>query len=146
MLLHKCIYLYPSFSKMESNDMLRTINSDFSQKSFVMLYVNIFLQKCTYLYPYFAKMMWNDMLSTINSDSSQRSNVMQYVKNFLKNMYLFLSLIFSNCVKRHVEKDKLRFKPEIICNAFCMCRFFCKDVYIFTPIFLKWCQTTCWVR
>ena len=82
-------------------------------------------------------MLSNDMLSTINSDFSQRSIVMQYVKNFLKKMYVFLSLIFSNCVKRHVEKDKLRFKPESICNAFCMCRFFCKDVYIFTPIFLN---------
>ena len=124
-----------------------TINSDFSKRSFVMLYVKSFFAKMYINFNhYFSKMVWNDMWSTINSDFSQISNVMQNVKNFLNNMYLFLSLIFSNCVKRHVEKDKLRLKPGIICNACCMCRFSCKNVYIFTPIFLKWCQTTCWVR
>ena len=36
------------------------------------------------------------------------------------NIYLYLPLIFSNCVTRHVvEYDKLRFLPEIICNAVC---------------------------
>ena len=36
------------------------------------------------------------------------------------NIYLYLPLIFSNGVKRHVvEYDKLRFQPEIICNAVC---------------------------
>ena len=36
------------------------------------------------------------------------------------NIYLFLPLIFPNGVMRHVvEYDKLRFQPEIICNAVC---------------------------
>ena len=36
------------------------------------------------------------------------------------NIYLYLPLIFSNGVTRHVvEYDKLRFQPEIICNAVC---------------------------
>ena len=36
------------------------------------------------------------------------------------NIYLYLPLIFSNGVTRHVvEYDKLRFQPEIICNAIC---------------------------
>ena len=36
------------------------------------------------------------------------------------NIYLYLPLIFSNGVKRHVvEYDKLRFQPEMICNAVC---------------------------
>ena len=36
------------------------------------------------------------------------------------NIYLYLHLIFSNGVMRHVvECDKLRFQPEIICNAVC---------------------------
>ena len=36
------------------------------------------------------------------------------------NIYLYLPLIFSNGVTRHVvEYDKLRFLPEIICNAVC---------------------------
>ena len=36
------------------------------------------------------------------------------------NIYLYLPLIFSNGVMRHVvENDKLRFQPEIICNAVC---------------------------
>ena len=36
------------------------------------------------------------------------------------NINLYLPLIFSNGVMRHVvECDKLRFQPEIICNAVC---------------------------
>ena len=36
------------------------------------------------------------------------------------NISLYLHLIISNCVTRHVvEYDKLRFQPEIICNAVC---------------------------
>ena len=36
------------------------------------------------------------------------------------NIYLFLTQIFSNGVTRLVvEYDKLRFLPEIICNAVC---------------------------
>ena len=36
------------------------------------------------------------------------------------NIYLYLPLIFSIGVTRHVvEYDKLRFLPEIICNAVC---------------------------
>ena len=48
------IYIYPLLSQMVSNNMLLSmINSDFSQKSFVMLYVK---NVCIYLYiftPYF---------------------------------------------------------------------------------------------
>ena len=36
------------------------------------------------------------------------------------NVYLYLPLIFAIGEKRHVvEYDKLRFQPEIICNAVC---------------------------
>ena len=36
------------------------------------------------------------------------------------NIYLYLPLIFSNGVRRHVVVyDKFRFQPEIICNAVC---------------------------
>ena len=36
------------------------------------------------------------------------------------NIYLYLHLIFAIGEKRHVvEYDKLRFQPEIICNAVC---------------------------
>ena len=36
------------------------------------------------------------------------------------NISLYLPLILSNGVTRHVvEYDKLRFRPEIICNAVC---------------------------
>ena len=58
-------------------------------------------------------------------------------------MYIFLQLGSSNAVKRHVEYDKLRFQPEINCNAVCE-EFLKKYVFIFTPIFLKWCQATCY--
>ena len=38
----------------------------------------------------------------------------------LQISYLYLPLIFSNGVTRHVvEYDKLRFRPEIICNDIC---------------------------
>ena len=53
------------------------------------------------------------------------------------NIYLFLPLIFSNGVMRHVvEYDKLRFQPEIICNAvYDECLQI--SIYIYT-YFLKW--------
>ena len=36
------------------------------------------------------------------------------------NIYLYLPLIFSNGVSRHVvEYDELRFQREIICNVVC---------------------------
>ena len=36
------------------------------------------------------------------------------------NIYLYLPLICSNVVSKHVVgNDKLRFQPEIICNAVC---------------------------
>ena len=44
---------------------------------------------------------------------------MLYVKNVCIYLFIF-TLIFSNGVTRHVvEYDKLRFQPEIICNAVC---------------------------
>ena len=50
------IYIYPLFSQLVKTDMLFSmINSDFSQKSFVMLYVK---NVCKYLFifaPYFLK-------------------------------------------------------------------------------------------
>ena len=78
------IYIYPLFSQMVSHDMLLSmINSDFSLKSFVMLYVK---NVCKYLFiftPYFLKLVSHDMLlSMINSDFSQKSFV--NVKNFAK--------------------------------------------------------------
>ena len=52
-------YIYPLFYQMVSHDMLLSmINSDFSQKSFAMLYVN---NVCKYLYiflPYFLKLCY----------------------------------------------------------------------------------------
>ena len=37
-----------------------------------------------------------------------------------EKMYVFVPLIFSNIVKRHVvEYDKLRYQPEVICNVLC---------------------------
>ena len=41
------------------------------------------------------------------------------MKNVCISLFIF-NLIFSICAKRHVvEYDKLRFLPEIICNAVC---------------------------
>ena len=136
------IYIYPLFSQLVINDMLLSmINSDFSLKSFVMIYVkNVCLQISIYIYPLFSQMVSRDMLlSMINSDFSQKSFVMmceeclqisiyiyfygvthvvEYdIFSIGANIYLFLPLIFS---KRHVvEYDKLRFQREIICNVVC---------------------------
>ena len=55
------------------------------------------------------------------------------------NIYSYLPRIFSNGVTRHVvEYDKLRFQPEIICNAVCE---ECLQISIYIyPLFLKWCH------
>ena len=62
------------------------------------------------------------------------------------SIYLYLSLILSNGVTRHVvEYDKLQFQTDIICSAYV--KMFCKIVFIFSADFLKWCQMPCcWVR
>ena len=77
--------------------------------------------------------------------SSQKSSIMMS-QEWLSNICLYLPLILSNSVTRHVDKfDKLRFQPEFICNAYV--KMFCKIVFIFIADFLKWCQTRCcWVR
>ena len=59
------------------------------------------------------------LLSKINSDFCEKSFVMLYVKNVCKYLFIF-TLIFAIGDKRHiVEYDKLRFQPEMICNAVC---------------------------
>ena len=75
------------------------------------------LQISIYIYPLFSQLVKNDMLlSMINSDFSQKSFVM-LCEECLQYLFIF-NLIFSICAKRHVvEYDKLRFQPEIICNA-----------------------------
>ena len=53
----------------------------------------------------------------------------------LANIYWYLPLISSNGVTRHVvEYDKLRFQPEIICNA--VWRKFA-NIYLFLPLTLS---------
>ena len=107
------LYL-PLFSQLVKNDMLLTmINSDFSQKSFVMLCEKC-IQISIYFYPLFFQMVPHDMLlSMIISDFCEKLFVMLYVKNVCKYLFIF-TLIFSNGVRRHVvEYDKLRFQPEI---------------------------------
>ena len=55
------------------------------------------------------------------------------------NIYLYLPLIFSNGVTRHVvEYDKLRFQPVIICNAVCEeCLHICVYIYLIFSICAK---------
>ena len=93
------IYIYPLFSQMVPHDMLLSmINSDFSLKSFVMLYVK---NVCKYLFiftPYFLKLVSHDMLlSMINSDFSQKSFVMLYVKNVCKYLFIFTPYFLKWC-------------------------------------------------
>ena len=84
------IYIYPLFSQMVSRDMLLSmINSDFSQKSFVMLCEEC-LQISIYFYPLFSQRVSHDMLlSMINSDFCQKSFVMVSVKNVCKYLFIF---------------------------------------------------------
>ena len=84
------IYIYPLFYQMESRDMLLSmINSDFSQKSFVMLCEECF-QISIYFYPRFSQMESRDMLlSMINSDFCQKLFVMLYVENVCKYLFIF---------------------------------------------------------
>ena len=52
------------------------------------------------------------------------------------NIYLYLPLIFSNGVTRHVvEYDELGFQPEIICNAVCE-EYLQISIYIY-PLFYQ---------
>ena len=90
------------------------------------------LQISLYVYPLFSQLVSDDtLLSMINSDFSQKLFVMLISSCFAK-LYLYLPLIFSNCVKRHiVEYDELRFQPEFIGNA--VWRMF-TNIYFFLPL------------
>ena len=113
------IYIYPLFSQMVSSrhvveyDKLR-----FQPEIICNAVCEECLQISIYIYPLFSQMVSRKMLlSMINSDFGLKSFVMIYVKNVCKYLFIF-TLIFSNGVTRHVvEYDKLRFQPEIICNA-----------------------------
>ena len=115
------IYIYPLFSQMVSNDMLLSmINSDFSLKSFVMLYVK---NVCKYLFiftPYFLK--W-----------------CQHVVEYDKLRHICCCMInISDFKCDMLLNDKLRFQL-MLCNV----KNVCKYLFIFTPYFLKWCHATC---
>ena len=90
------IYIYPLFSQLVKNDtLLSMINSDLSQKSFVMLYVK---NVCKYLFiftTYFLK--WCHTVSMLNSDISLKSFVMLYVKNVCKYLFIFTPYFFKWC-------------------------------------------------
>ena len=75
--LQMSIYIYLLFYQMVSNNMLlRTMNTDFRQNSFVMLCEECF-QISIYFHPLFSQMVPHDMLlCMINSDFSQKSFVM----------------------------------------------------------------------
>ena len=75
--LQMSIYIYLLFYQMVPNNMLlRTMNTDFRQNSFVMLCEEC-LQISIYIYPLFSQMVSHDMLlCMINSDFSQKSFVM----------------------------------------------------------------------
>ena len=64
------IYIYPLFSQLVSRDMLLSmINSDFSQKSFVMLCEEC-LQDLCYFYPLFSQMVSCGMLLSMKTPIS----------------------------------------------------------------------------
>ena len=164
------IYLYLSlFSQLVKNRMLLTmINSDFSQKSFVMLYVKnvckyiyifIFsigekpdklrfqpeikceecLQISIYIYPY----KWCHMLlSMINSDFS-REIICNAVCEECLQISIYIYPLFSQMVSNDMLLSMIN--SDFSQKSFVMLyvKNVCKYLFIFTPYFLNWCQTTC---
>ena len=140
------INIYPLFSQMVSHDMLLSvINSDFGQKSFVMLMSRCFAKLYLYLPLIFSNLVTRHVVE-YDELRFQPEVICNDVWRMFANIYLYLPLSLSNSVTRHVDKfDELRLQLEFICNAYV--KMFCKIVFIFTADFLKWCQTTCcWVR
>ena len=92
------LYL-PLFSQLVKNDMLLTrINSDFSQKSFVMLCEEC-LQISIYFHPLVFQMVSHGMLlSMINSDFGLKSFVILYVKNVCKYLFIFTPYFLKLCL------------------------------------------------
>ena len=112
------IYIYNIFSQMVSHG--EYVKLRYQSEIICNAVCEECLQISIYFYPLFFQMVSHDMLlSMINSDFSEKSFVMLYLKNVCKYLFIFI-LIFSIGEKRHgVDYDKLRFQPEIICNAVC---------------------------
>ena len=117
------IYIYPLLAQMVSNNMLlRTMNSDFSQNSFIMLYVKIV---CIYLFiftHYFLNWFQTRHIvdDTINSDFSQKSFVMLCEECLQISIYIYP--LFSQMVSQTTccwRMINLLFQREIICNVVC---------------------------
>ena len=86
---------------LNAPELLKTMNSDFSQNAFVML-SEACLHTSIYIYPLFSKLVNNDMLlNMINSDFCQKSFVMLCEECSQISIY-FLPLTLSNGVKRDV--------------------------------------------
>ena len=142
------LYISPLFYQMVSHDMLLSmINSDFCQKSFVMLYVNNVYK---YLYIFLPLIFSNWCYTTCCwvrwTQLSARNHLWCCMWTMFANISLCLPLILSNVVTQHVvEYDDLRFQPEILCNSVWSKL---ANIYLYcTPYFLNWWKTTCcWAR
>ena len=119
-----CIYLYIFtliFSIGEKRHVVEYDKLRFQPEMICNAVCEECLQISIYIYPLFSQMVSGDMLlSMINSDFCQKWFVMLYVKNVCKYLFIFTPYFLKWCLRRHVvEYDKLRFQPEIICNAVC---------------------------
>ena len=132
------IYIYPLFSQMVSRDMLLSmINSDFSLKSFVMLYVK---NVCKYLFiftPYFLKWCHAHVVE-YDKLRFQREIICNVVCEECLQISIYIYPLFSQLVSR----DMLL---SMINSDFCQKSFVmlsvknvCKYLFIFTPYFRNW--------
>ena len=143
MFAYMCLYL-SLFSQLVKNGMVLTMmNSDFSQKSFVMMCEEC-LHISIYIKIYFLNLCKNDMLlSMINSDFCQKSFVMLCEECLQISIYFYPLFFQMVSHDMFVEYDKFRFQPVIICNAVCE-ELFAIYVFIFILIFsigekTAWC-------
>ena len=150
------IYIYPLFSQLVKNDMLLSmINSDFSQKSFVMLYVKNVSKYLFIFTPYFLKWCHANVVE-YDKLRFQPDIICNCMWRMFANIYLYLPLI-SQLLKNGMVSQNMLLRMmsisamllSMINSDFSQKSFVmyvknvCKYLFIFTPYFLKWCQTTC---
>ena len=141
------IYIYPLFSQMVSQNMLLSmINSYFSEKSFVMLYVK---NVCKYLFiftPYFLKWCLKRHVVEYDKLRFQPEIICNVVCEECLQISLYIYHLFSQMVSGDMLLSMINsdFSQKLFLMLYV--KNVCKYLFIFTPYFLKWClKTCCWV-
>ena len=113
------IYFYPLFSQMVSHDMfLCMINSDFSEKSFVML-----CKECLQISIYISPLIFSNGASRHAVEYDKLRFQREIICNVVCEECLQISIYIYHLFSQMVSRDMLLcminsdFTPEIICNA-----------------------------